>query len=173
MIYYADMIYMYIASLKFLRVLADVLVFSATILYLAIIFGGLRIPSHIYHDLHKVFKLLLAGGLILTSMYSCQPDGVLKINNDLTRLHCGVSSKFGLVMGILILITSVVSVVSTRSDADRDGTFSYSDFSDFVDELGEFTFSEKFKSNMFDLLGGDKSARIARDTLPAMFFPLA
>ena len=164
---------MYVASLKFLRVLADILVFSAAILYLAIIFGGLRVPSHIYHDLHKVFKLLLAAGLILTSLYSCSPGGALKINNQLTRLHCTVSSKFGLVMGILVLITTVVGVISVPYDDDRDGTFSYSDFSDFIDQVGKHTFSEKFKSNMFDLLGGDTNERVAIDSLPAMFFPLA
>lgn len=156
-----------------LGVLADALVFGATIIYLGIIFLGLRIPSHYYHDLHKVFKLLLSIGLIATALFSCEEDGVLGITKPLTRTHCKLSSKFAIVTGLLLSISALTEMMGASADANSDGLLSYNDFSDFMESITGGVFTEAFKSRMFDLLGGDKLDFISTDKLPAVFFPLA
>lgn len=160
-------------SLTALRVLADALVFGAAIIYLGIIFLGVGIPSHYYHDLHMLFKLLLSVGLISTALFSCEKGGALNIAGGLSRQHCHVSSKFAIVAGLLLLITSLTEIIAVTADKDHNGLLSYSEFAEFIESLSGRSFSEKFKSNMFDLLGGDKTARISIDKLPAVFFPLA
>jgi hypothetical protein len=159
--------------LLLLKHLANVLVFSATLLYVAIVFWGFSIPSHVYHDLHKLFKLLLSLGLVLTSLYSCDSGGILGISDDFTRLHCQVSSKFGLVAGILLLVVSLVDIYSVEWDHNKDGLFAYQDFSAMVDTITGGSITEASKSNIFDLLGGDYSQHLTATSLPGLFFPLA
>jgi hypothetical protein len=164
---------MYHYSLITLRYMADGLVFAATVLYLAIIFGGLNIPSHIYHNIHKIFKVLLSIGLVTTSLFSCEEGKTLSEKKEHFALRCIVSSKFSLITGVLLLISALVDWSSLEIDSNRDGLLSYSDFSTYIDGLTGSSISEKLKSNMFDLLGGDKNDRISVQVLPSMFFPLA
>ena len=159
--------------LLLLKHLANVLVFGATLLYVSIVFWGFNIPSHVYHDLHKLFKVLLSLGLILTSLYSCGTGGSLGIVNKFTQLHCQVSSKFGLVTGILLLVVTLVDVYAVQWDHNKDGLFAYQDFSAMVDSLTGGSITEASKSNIFDLLGGDYSEHITANSLPGLFFPLA
>ena len=159
--------------LLLLKHLANTLVFVATLVYIGIVFAGLSIPSHFYHEIHILFKLLLSLGLILTSMYSCGEGGVLNIKEKFTRLHCQVSSKFGLVAGVLIMVVSLVDIFAVEWDHNKDGLMAYQDFADMVDALTAGTMTESAKSNIFDLLGGDYSEHITASALPGMFFPLA
>jgi hypothetical protein len=159
--------------LLLLKHLANILVFSATLLYVGIVFGGLSIPSYVYHDLHKLFKILLSLGLVMTSLYSCDSGGVLAINDEFTKLHCQVSSKFGLVAGVLLLVVSLVDVFAIRWDHNNDGLFAYQDFANMLDTLTGRSITEASKSNIFDLLGGDYSQHITATSLPGLFFPLA
>ncbi len=160
-------------ALVVLKHTANVLVFGATVLYIAIIFGGLSISSHIYHDIHKLFKIVLSIGLIVTSAYDCSATAGSGEKAKYLALHCKVSSKFSLIAGLLLLISALVDLSSPRLDANRDGLLSYSDFSGYVDSITGSSLSEKLKSNLFDLLGGDNSDRIYVGVLPSMFFPLA
>ena len=159
-------------TLRVLNLLIEALVFSATLLYLAIVFGGLHIPSHVYHDLQTILRLTLAIGLVVTSMFSCSPGGVLRVQGHFSRLHCRVASKFGLTIGVIVFVTIVVNAMSVGADWDGDGLLNYDDFTQYVDNMGKDVFSDEFKSHMFDLLGGDKSSSVHRDSLPYMFFPL-
>lgn len=88
-------------------------------------------------------------------------------------LRCIVSSKFSLIAGIILLINVLVDWSSLEIDSDIDGLLSYSDFSKYIDGLTGSSISERLKSNMFDLLGGDKNDHIPVQVLPSMFFPLA
>jgi hypothetical protein len=164
---------MYHYSLITMRFLADGLVFVATILYIAIIFGGLNIPSHIYHNIHTIFKVLLSIGLVTTSLFSCEEGKTPSEEKKHFALRCKVSSKFSLITGVLLLTSVLVNWSSLEIDSNMDGLLSYSDFSTYIDGLTGSSISEKLKSNMFDLLGGDKNDRISIQGLSSMFFPLA
>lgn len=168
--YYGNLVYMYTKTISILTILAEVLMFATTGVYIAVMFLGVKIPSHVYHELHLGLQLLLALGLILTSMYSCKSAGC---NDNAARTRCAVSSKFGLVMGIIVLASTITGIGASSLDTTGDGLISYDDFSNLMSSFGSNTFSNKFESNLFDLMGGDVHERIRSRDLEAALYPLA